>query len=270
MIETIPMAVKSLSGFLKNAVERELESVRIARAGYALLSAGTSPASILIGKAEQYLKKKRQRDGGWSDPEETAWALGYLQKASGKKQGSARKTIEWLKNSRHSKGGWGRHPRDQARIPVTSLVAMLVNSAAKEKDYKWLRKEWERDLAGPVSLSYKGAFYLLASSRLNKVKNDPLVAQTIDFLSNDQNDDGGFGPWKNHPIGSDPWSTGVVIWGLSAWIEKVNNDVIERALNWFSKTQLPSGYWSCHYLDEGSSYALIGAVSAMRAMALRK
>jgi len=96
------------------------------------------------------------------------------------------------------------------------------------------------------------------------------VFRTIEHLAKDQNEDGGFGPWKEHPIGSDPWSTGVVLWGLSRWIENVDPVVIEKALDWLRKTQLPSGYWPYHYLDDGTSLALIGAVSAMKALATKE
>ena len=98
-------------------------------------------------------------------------------------------------------------------------------------------------------------------------QEDELVARTITHLAEDQNDDGGFAPWKDHPIGSEAWSTGVVLWGLSRWGELVDRTVLEKALEWLQRTQLPSGYWPYHYLDEGTSLALIGAVSAMKALA---
>ena len=43
--------------------------------------------------------------------------------------------------------------------------------------------------------------------------------------------------------------------------------VINRALAWLERTQLPNGYWPYHYLDDGTSLALIGAVDAMKALA---
>lgn len=148
-----------------------------------------------------------------------------------------------------------------------AIVIALVPDVATEADWGWLRNEWKRDLEKPVKLSYKGGFYLLAE---NADGPTSLIDSTIHFLKNDQNEDGGFGPWKNHPIGSDPWSTGIVLWGLSKWIDKIDPTVIKRALEWLARTQLPSGYWPYHYLDEGTSYALIGAVSAMKALAIFK
>ena len=207
------------------------------------------------------LRNSVRTDGGWSDPEETAWATRHLS-GNGEPE-LVRRAVEWLKSARHQGGGWGRHARDQVRIITTALVISLVPDVATEADWTWLRHEWGRDLDRQVRLSYKGGFYLLAEKR---DAGTALPDATIRFLERDQNDDGGFGPWKNHPIGSDPWSTGVVLWGLSKWIDKVNPDVVVKALRWLKRTQLPSGYWPYHYLDEGTSYALIGATSAIKAL----
>ena len=39
------------------------------------------------------------------------------------------------------------------------------------------------------------------------------------------------------------------------------------AVDWLNKTQLPNGYWSYHYLDDGTSMAVIGAVASLKALA---
>jgi hypothetical protein len=139
-----------------------------------------------------------------------------------------------------------------------------VPSVIKPDDITWLANEWQRDYEGHVRLSYKAGFFLLA---MREGYANNLVGQTVEHLAKDQNEDGGFGPWRNHPIGSDPWSTGVVLWGLSRWIRIVDKAVINKAISWLEKTQLPSGYWPYHYLDDGTSLALIGAVAAMKALA---
>jgi len=206
-------------------------------------------------------------DGGWSDPEETAWAAGVIRALKGDKDAGLAAAKSWLKSERKAGGGWGRHPRDMARIPITGLISALVPEVIEQRDMDWMRSEWQRDFEGPVRLSYKGGFFLLGTPRNQE---NALVFRTIEHLAKDQNEDGGFGPWKGHPIGSDPWSTGVVLWGLSRWIKHVDPVVIEKALEWLRKTQLPSGYWPYHYLDDGTSLALIGAVSAMKALATKE
>lgn len=263
-------AVKILSEFTDVAACKNIEVVRIARACSSLVFSGALFNADYKEKLLQYIISTQYRDGGWADPEETAWAATIVSQINGCNESSVLAAIQWLKSNRLSDGGWGKHPRERARIPITALVLTLLPEAGSDEDYEWVAQAWAKDLAGPVQLSYKAGFYLLVASHASIQGDSELIDRTIRHLINDQNVDGGFAPWKNHPIGSDPWSTGVVLWGLSKWIDRVDPAVIERVLHWLEVTQLPSGYWPYHYLDEGTSYALIGTVSAMRAMASRK
>ena len=252
--------------FSDNIRTKQLESIRIARVEKAVLFAGVS-ATISCKRHLIYLEKTQLADGGWGDPEETAWAASVMAHINGKEDLSVQQGVHWLKRNHLVGGGWGKHSRDRARIPTTSLVLTLLPEAGCDEDYKWVAEEWAKDLSGAVQLSYKAGFYLLVADSPICRGNLELIDRTISHLVKDQNDDGGFGPWRNHPIGSDPWSTGIVLWGLSKWIDRIDPSIIERALHWLEVTQLPSGYWPYHYPDEGTSYALVGAVSAMRAMA---
>jgi prenyltransferase beta subunit len=260
----IAVATGRLTIFVKEALSRPLEIVRIARTAQALLLTGIAGSDDLIQQATNFFLQKQRSDGGWSDPEETAWAISCISLLRGQEDPAVQAAIKWLNNARLPTGGWGRHPRDQARIPITALISSLVPAAFKREDIDWLQHEWARDFRGPVLLSYKAGFYLLA---MPQGQEDELVEHTIAHLEKDQNSDGGFAPWKDHPMGSEAWSTGVVLWGLARWIGRVNHAVLERALNWLQQTQLPSGYWPYHYLDDGASLALIGAVAAMKALA---
>ena len=263
----IAAATGRLSIFVNDALSRPLETIRIARAASALSFAGSAISGVLFQQAIDFFLQKQRPDGGWSDTEETAWAIGCIVLVRGQEDPAVQSAIHWLNNVRLPTGGWGRHPRDQARIPITALISSLVPAAFKSEDINWLKNEWALDFRGPVRLSYKAGFFLLA---MPQGQEDELVSQTIDHLAQDQNDDGGFAPWKGHPIGSDPWSTGVVLWGLSRWVDHVDHSVLEKALNWLQKTQLPSGYWPYHYLDDGTSLALIGSVAALKSLKARE
>jgi len=270
MISTNTMltrAVTAMGSFTIDALHRKQAPTRVARAVFSLLQAGCSAYAQAFQTIAEHLYQNQQPDGGWSDPAETAWAAGTICLVQGQEDPAVQSAIHWLNNVRLPTGGWGRHSRDQARIPITALISCLVPAAFKSEDINWLRNEWARDFRGPVRLSYKAGFYLLA---MPKGRDDELVGRTIAHLADDQNDDGGFAPWKGHPIGSDPWSTGVVLWGLSRWGEHVNHAVLENALNWLQETQLPSGYWPYHYLDDGTSLALIGSVAALKSLKVRK
>ncbi len=257
-------SAKALLNFIDNAYFREIDLIRVARSIFALLISGCSISNTRIQTAVYNLIKVQRPDGGWADPSETAWAVGAIESVKGSGESSLELAYHWLQRNRIYTGGWGHHNRDQARIPVTALIATLVPDVVKPEDITWISNEWQRDFEGPVRLSYKAGFFLLA---VPEGYADALAEQTIEHLFKDQNEDGGFGPWRNHPIGSDPWSTGVVLWGLSRWIGMVDKAVIQKAMSWLEKTQLPSGYWPYHYLDDGTSFALIGAVAAMKAQA---
>jgi hypothetical protein len=258
---------KALSNFVDES-NGSIELCRIARVLSSLYCAGIY--SDKFENSIDCLVQRQWNDGGWADPEETAWSAGLVGQIKGSGYPSYAAAIQWLRSNRSVGGTWGKNPRDRARIPTTVLVLTLVPEAGCDDDYIWVAQEWAKDLSGSVQLSYKAGFYLLVAGHPSIQGDSILIDRTVKHLIDDQNEDGGFAPWKNHPIGSDPWSTGVVLWGLSKWIDRIDPAVINRALHWLEVTQLPSGYWPYHYLDEGTSYALIGAVSAMRAMASRK
>lgn len=267
----IPLVASGIFALARFCCEKcyvsSMELIRVVKAATALAMAGCSFQRRPLDAVYHLLRTQERSDGGWGDPEETAWVVGVVRGSGEEASVQISKAVSWLEGARARSGGWGRHSRDRARIPITGLISVLVPEVFTEKDLEWMKREWRIDFDSPVRLSYKGGFFLMAMA--GREHND-LVDRTIEHLAKDQNGDGGFGPWKDHPIGSDPWSTGVVLWGLSKWVDRVDDTVLTKALDWLERTQLPSGYWAYHYLDEGTSLALIGAVSALKALATKK
>ena len=259
----VPQAISALLKFLNKSPERTIEPVRVARAGWAIIFAGCETSTPIFKDITKYLIQAQRDDGGWSDSEETAWCASFIARMHEEDDSNVTSAVEWLISTRHKGGGWGRHYRDQARIPVTAIVSALLPTTIEKADFVFLSETWRKDLADTVQLSYKAGFHLLAEAD-NKHADVVLLEKTVAYLAQEQNEDGGFGPWRNHPMGSDPWSTGVVLWGLSQWIQMVNPEILIKALDWLEKTQLPSGHWPYHYLDDGTSIALIGTVSALK------
>lgn len=216
----------------------------------------------------------RHSDGGWRDVEETVWALAFLDIVELWSQlptGWRQESIEWLQNERTTDGAWGRSVRDMSRIPVTGWAMTLLPELADERALAWLEAEWKRDLAAATKLTYKGALTLKAFASVGGILKDAgLIKQTVEYLVSEQNEDGGFGPWKDHPIGSEPWSTGIALIGLAAWPDLVPSETLGNALVWLGEKQLPNGgLWSCHYIEEGSAYCYWGAVEAMKLLKRR-
>lgn len=252
-------AVKALAYFIYAGLERQMEPIRLARASKALLLAGCSTkGSYPWGDVAGSLLKNQRIDGGWADVEETLWCLSYLSHFGPTYEQERIDGKKWLSSVRLPCEAWGKSSRDQPRIPITSLTSILLPDVVDRNTLSWLAHQWEADLSGPTPLTYKGAFYLLSTSHCQADSNGKLVEDTIVFLENEQNEDGGFGPWRKHPIESCPWTTGVVLWGLSKAASKVSSSTLKRATSWLESKQLSNGLWPYHYLDDATSMALIG------------
>ena len=260
----IEKATMALAYFLYQGIQQKQEPIRLARAGYALLASGCSVSGNFPGDSlSAYLAGSQQKDGGWADVEETLWCLGYLNAFGERYDTELANGRKWLTSVQLPCGAWGKSERDQPRIPVTALTAVLVPEVVDSSALKWLANQWEADLASPTQLTYKGAFYLLTQTHSKVSRDDEPVIRTISYLAGEQAEDGGFGPWKGHPVGSDPWSTGVVLWGLSRVGKLAPRQIVERALSWLKSKQLSNGLWPYHYLDDGAAIALIGISSVL-------
>ncbi len=255
----IEKATMALAYFLYQGIQQTLEPIRMARVGYGLLASGCSVRSDFLGtKLASHLIKSQQSDGGWADVEETLWCLGYLGAFGEKHISEITKGQEWLTSVKLPCGAWGKSKRDQPRIPITALASVFVPDVLSDDSLLWLKTQWEEDMKSPIQLSYKGAFFLISQKHSRASSHSTLIDRTIDYLVSEQSDDGGYGPWKDHPIGSDPWSTGIVLWGLSTLGKQAPKGTIERAVSWLESTQLSNGLWPYHYIDDGSAMALMG------------
>lgn len=248
-------AIDAFGSEIGSMANRLEDCTRVARlASLAGLSAELLTSSLIA---------RQKPDGGWIEPEETLWCCTLL-------CGDVRATREvdlalgWMGSQRLASGGWGRSDRDIPRIPTTALILRLLGARIGiRSDWECLERTWAADLASSVRLSYKGAFYLMALTKA-AMGAPALVDQTMSYLERAQNGDGGFGPWRDHPIGSDPWSTGICLVGVCTHPALADRRVVEGALEWLCRTQLPSGYWPCHFIDEGSAYAYWGLTEAVR------
>ena len=255
-----------LSNFIHNALQGHLESNRLARSGYALITSGCSISSNFPGNTlSAYLLKNQLDDGGWADVEETIWCLAYLKAFGGRYKKEVVSGQQWLSSMQLPSGAWGKSNRDIPRIPTTALMVALVPEVANPSTTKWIYDQWAADMESATKLTYKGAFFLIAMAQ-NQASQNKLIDHTINYLVSEQEDNGGFAPWKDHPIGSDPWSTGVVLWGLSAMGKSAPLHTIEKALSWLKSKQLPSGFWPYHYLDDAAAMVLVGISNALNCL----
>ena len=82
----ISVSTERLILFIAQTRHREIECVRIGRAGWALVAAGLKPGLVIFLNIAAQLLDKQSPDGGWSDPEETAWTAGVIRAVRGPKE----------------------------------------------------------------------------------------------------------------------------------------------------------------------------------------
>lgn len=250
-------ASHALADSLGQLIERAPEPARLARLAVLL-----RPEGVAADNLAHRVASLQESDGGWADVEETVWCAALL--GTMESQNEHVRACHWLQSQRQPSGGWGRTLRDQSRIPTTGLVMTLLPTLASRADLNWLLAAWRRDLDCDLQLTYKGGFFLLAAVSRGGQESLALAEETVTYLRHQQDESGGFGPWKGHPIGSDPWSTGICLVGLCSHPDLADKRTIERAIKWLCDTQLPSGYWPYHFIDEGSAYAYWGLTEAIK------
>jgi prenyltransferase beta subunit len=92
--------------------------------------------------------------------------------------------------------------------------------------------------------------------------SEELFNETIHYLVKEQRNDGGWGPWKNHPAQSDCFITGICM-GALALSYSLNKDKIiikslRKGIPWVENNQLNNGLFPTHYIEEGSSWIFWG------------
>lgn len=257
---TIQRSVISLSQIVREFFPKGIELTRICRVAVLLKKSGVNPNTILYHKLAKKCIDGQRDDGGWTDVIETMWCTSFLSFFE-EFSGAVEKALQWLRRQRHNSGGWGKSTRDPARIPVTGLLLYLLPQLSSDEDLRWMENEWCEERKFEPHLTYKAAFTLMAFNQNDyHPQNQDLILKTVRWLSDQQNDDGGWGPWKGHPVGSDPWCTGIDVAGLLQYPDRVPQKVLCRALKWLQEKQLPNGLWPFHYIEEGSSWALCALI----------
>jgi len=260
-IETaIQRSVISLSQIVGDFLPKGIELTRICRAAMLLKESGVNPNTTLYHKLAEKCIDVQRDDGGWTDVEETIWCTSFLNFFE-EFSGPVGKALEWLGRQRHNDGGWGKSTRDSARIPITGLLLYLLPQLSSDEDLKWLETKWREERKFEPCLTYKAAFALMAFNQNDyHPQNQDLILKTVRWLYDQQNDDGGWSPWKGHPVGSDPWCTGIDMVGLLQYPNDIPQKVSWKALKWLQEKQLQNGLWPYHYIEEGSSWALYALV----------
>lgn len=245
-------ATLSLLNMTKEMFKKNIEISRITKTCTLLLLSGLSPLSIDHDIVQACIKSQNS-DGGFVGNTDTIWnikMLEYFPQFSEERN----LAIKWLINGNIEEGGFGRSKRDMHRIPVTGLALYLLPKIANVIHLNWLEKTW---LSEKNSLTYKAAYTLLAFNECKYEPSNPhILNQTADWLASQQEGNGGFAPWLNHPVGADIYCTAVATIALLE-IDKVKfKEIITKAYEYMKTTQLRSGIWPYHEIEDGASWGL--------------
>lgn len=255
----IAKTVLTLRNMTIEMFRKGLDCKRISLSGYSLIESGLTPNS-LPNDVIQKIQASQFPDGGWSGIVDTMWNWAFL-KLSNRNTCDNDKIKTFLLNQISNDGLWGRSQRDHGRIPVTGMMLFLHPEIGSTSLLEKLEHLW---LSEKNSLTYKAAYSLMAFARHETYFKTPGLQQEIaDWLASQQRPDGGFAPWLSHPASSNVFWTSVATMGLLACNSAKVNQNLEAAGHFIISTQLPSGIWPYHEIEEGCAWGLL-ALSALR------
>lgn len=245
-------AITSLLNMINEMDRKNIEISRITKTAALLLMSGLSPKCInsrIVNKCVE----SQQHDGGFVGNSDTIWNICLL-KHYKQYQIEVDKAIEWLSSNSNPDGGFGRTKRDMSRIPVTGLALYLIPQISEQRRLEWLENTWLSELN---SLTYKAAYTLLAF-HVNDYnpKHEGLISDSMKWIATQQEGNGGYSPWLKHPVGANIYCTAIAALGLLSYGKDLYTDEIIKAYEYMKRTQLISGVWPYHEIEDGSSWGL--------------
>lgn len=259
--------VSSLKNMIIEMNAKNIELKRITKTAAILLLSGISQNSIPQQVVERCLNEQKQ-DGGWVSIVDTMWNVFFLKELNkGKYARNIDLGLDFLRSQRNEEGLWGRSCRDISRIPVSGILLYLLPELADQKRLHLLEQLWQSE---KNSLTYKAAYTLMAFKRNGYNPVDMgLIYNTVQWLIQNQKEDGGYSPWKNHPVDSDVYCTGVASIGMMQYPDMVDPQVFQGTFEWLTKNQLNSGIWKFHEIEDGASWGLFALVEILKSGVLK-
>ena len=244
-------AAVSLLNMTNEMFRKGIELSRITRTCALLMMSGLDKAS-LNPKILDRLLESQHRDGGFTGNTDTLWNI-KLMEYFPELHEQRTAAIRWLMSCNGDSPGLGRTKRDMHRIPVTGLAMYLLPEIASAEILDWLADTWHSE---KNSLTYKAAYTLMAFHRCGySPSSKTLIPDTVEWLISQQQESGGFAPWKNHPVGANVYFTAVAALGLMT-AGKTSAVPVRRACEYLCRTQLSSGIWPYHEIEEGAAWGM--------------
>lgn len=243
----------ALNHMCREMFRKDIELGRIAKVVSALLMAGLSPAAVPEPIIKRVCKAQRE-DGGWAGVQDTVWCAKMISFIRGNDD-IVNDALKWVKDQHVEIHGWGRSKRDIGRIPVTGCLIYLFPKLGTKESCHWLEDKWMKEWG---SLTYKAAYTLLAFKECHYYPEGSRLIDTVLWLVSQQEIDGGFGPWRGHPVGSNVLCTSLSVLSLLHYTDYLPDlNSINKAVTYLLQTQLPNGLWPYHQLDDGAVWGLL-------------
>ena len=249
----------ALLNMTREMYRKNIEIGRIVKTSALLMMSGISSYDIDVRIVNACLASQRP-DGGFIGNSDTIWAIKFLSFFPEHK-GKMEDAVQWLIQNNGEEPGFGRSKRDMHRIPVTGLALYLLPVIANQRHLLWLENAW---ISEANSLTYKAAYTLLAFhvNGYSPTTRETLLVDTLNWLVSQQQASGGFAPWLDHPAGENVYCTAVALLALVNLSGKFHQSQIEKAYHYLCSSQLKSGIWRYHEIEDGASWGLFALTQA--------
>ena len=251
-------ATVSLLNMTREMYRKNIEIGRITKTAALLLMSGLNKQDL-----DQTIVKRciesQNADGGFIGNTDTIWNIKLLEYFP-EFQPNRDAAVQWLLNGNGNTPGFGRNKRDIHRIPVTGLALYLIPETRNIPTMDWLAKLWNCEIN---SLTYKAAYTLMAMQQCGILeKHEGLFRQTIEWLLSQQQVNGGFSPWFDHPVGENVYCTAIAMLGIMSDRSCLHHHEIAQACQFLYRTQKRSGIWPYHEIEDGTSWGLYALTQA--------
>lgn len=255
LYESLDITTLLLTKVFEKMRDVKIELMRVTEVATALLEMGLQKDSDVNNLYHEILSSKNK-----TNISEKIFSMGFLSYFP-EAENFRVKLINEVFNEINSDGGIGRFVGDRSRIPVCwkllenlHLSGIQKNNAIK-KIINWMQEEWSKDIVRG-GLSYKCSGILLANTYYKEF-DKKFIEICIKWLLQDQNDDGGWGPKKDAPVGSVPSDTGLALRALSNYQNEEIKEAINRGEKWLLNNKSNSGFWKEHPMEKPLIHILL-------------
>lgn len=262
--------------FVNNSFEvllkDDFDLIRISAAYLALTKMGVKIRNTHKTKFFNLLLNKQHADGGFTELRETLIILEIMYN----EHKNFDNILKWIYSLIDENGGIRAHERDRSRMPDTAMVFFLlkklnIENLYEEKMINYINNIWSKELYVQGGLTYKAGRFLSAYSLypLKKRKDiESLYTDTIQFLKNNQHQDGGFSPNIYDKLESMPLYSSIVYKGLKDNLILGQSNYIEQILSklkdyLFNSSQVGGG-WAEHERDYITSVIIYNLIEGGR------